>query len=862
MLRAARDVVQEMRAGHAFLMTGDNSIAPPARASETLEQLYLAGGQRLERTVGRFLDTYEKYLEDPDANWAIINVERVNVENFLMVTLERAADLHAEVAEGKMDRAIELHRIWIAVALALVGFVVLFVFRPLARDAARAVGTISAELDDRAVLLSRSFTIAKLGHWRIADQTSSEVWLSKEVIDLLELDLEEGAHPLFVLQFDTQNGARDTATAALQDVWETGHRSIARSTYEKLNGDHLELVIHMDAEIDTSGNVVAVVGVITDRTSETAADQALIDSYEVIERKSHDLVEAQRLGKLGTWRHVIGTHRLEWDESAFELLGMDPTRFETSIDNVNRLFLEGDLGRVTQLTERAITTGQSQSDTVQAYRGDGSVVDLHIRFKLECDEHEKPLAVFGTLQDVSKQRAAARELEQLAYFDGLTGLANRTLFSRELNRVSKACAEIKHQAALLLIDLDHFKEVNDTLGHQAGDELLGVVGHRLAKVFSDIGFVARLGGDEFAVIVEHDISTAKIDSLCQDIITNISLPVSLSLGKVQTNASIGVALAPLHSVEPDELLSFADLALYSSKEQGRGRACYYTENFSTALETRISLGNKIRRAIDKKRFEVHYQPLVDIRTQTVCSFEALLRLPNGDGGYIPPSEFIAVAESSHLIADLGTFVLHKACEDAQSWVASGQPRRTVSVNVSPAQIWHGDLEQVIDSALNASGLSPDLLCLELTESVFVADSIERLNGILCRLHQRGIRLALDDFGTGYSSLGYLTRLPFDILKIDRMFVSKAHASAEKRKMLRGVVSLAKGLDLKVTAEGVETAEELNLVRDLGCDTIQGWYFSKALPNAQALVNAERIDTQRSMTIPDTPKNLYKGGSLS
>ncbi|MEP2424717.1 MAG: EAL domain-containing protein, partial [Tateyamaria sp.] len=264
----------------------------------------------------------------------------------------------------------------------------------------------------------------------------------------------------------------------------------------------------------------------------------------------------------------------------------------------------------------------------------------------------------------------------------------------------------------------------------------------------------------------------------------------------------------------------------------------------------------------KKRFEVHYQPLVDIRTQTVCSFEALLRLPNGDAGYIPPSEFIAVAESSHLIADLGTFVLHKACEGAQSCVASGQPRRTVSVNVSPAQIWHGDLKQVIDSALNASGLSPDLLCLELTESVFVADSIERLNGILCRLHQRGIRLALDDFGTGYSSLGYLTRLPFDILKIDRMFVSKAHASAEKRKMLRGVVSLAKGLDLKVTAEGVETAEELNLVRDLGCDTIQGWYFSKALPNAQALVNAERIDTQRSMTIPDTPKNLYKGGSLS
>lgn len=838
--------VDQMRAGHNFLMNGSGNGSPPAEATELLQKMYSISGQRLDRDVNRFLDAYVSYLASPETANDAITLQRVNAESFLLVSLARAAELHTQAAEAKMAEAISLHRMWVSIALFLILMVVIFVFRPLARNAGKAVATMSAELDEGANLLSRSFKIAKLGHWRTISSSADTIWLSKEIIDLLELELKEGLHPLSSLQLGGAFVGADADACSLQLPSEPGKQTIARSQFKKPNGDVIDLIIHMDAELDATGKVVGVVGVVKDNTTESEADRALMKSYEVIERKSNNLVEAQRLGKLCSWRRQLDSKSVEWDESAYEFMRLTPDTFEPSLKNVRSLYVKDGPDRIIAMNQMVVKTGEPQSETVQARRGDGSLVDLYVRSKLELDDNGKPFAVFGTMQDISKERAAARELEKLAYFDGLTGLANRTLFNRELNRVSEACAQREQKAALLIIDLDHFKEVNDTLGHQAGDQLLGIIAERLANTLSDVGFVARLGGDEFAVLVENNVSKSELDKLCKEIIEQVNVPANLTLGTVETNASIGIALAPLHSSEPEELLSFADLALYSSKEQGRGRACYYDRSYSKALATRISLGTKIRAALDEKRFEVHYQPIVDVRRGTVSHFEALLRLPMSDGGYIPPSEFIPVAESSHLIADLGAFVLHEACNEAQSWIDAELPKRPISVNVSAAQIWHGDLEEVVDSALNTSGLDPRLLCIELTESVFVADNFNRLKGILNRLKERGIQLALDDFGTGYSSLGYLNRLPFDTLKVDRMFVSKAHESAEKRKMLRGVVSLAKGLNLKVTAEGVELEAEMDLVRELGCDAVQGWYFGRALPGHKAVVDASRIDAQSAM----------------
>ncbi|WP_299965185.1 bifunctional diguanylate cyclase/phosphodiesterase [uncultured Roseobacter sp.] len=845
-LVAIRETVDDMRAGHDFLLNGRPDVAPPAQMTEALMDHYARDRRHLNREVSDFLDFYESFLEDPDMSRQIVAMERVQAENFLLVALEHAAFLHAAAAEAEMMRAIKIHGIWVAISLALVVLVGVFIFRPLTRDAAKAVAKISAQLDERANLLSQSLKISRMGHWRAINPEADPIWLSKELIELWGMEVQEGFHPLSLVQAgdvvkedeDVENNAQHLA---FKRVLETGEPAVSRSQFRRPNGEIIDMLVHMEAERDDNGQITGVVGVIQDNTAQATADRALKDSYRVIERKSADLMEAQRLGNLATWRFCLDGERVELDERAYEIMKLDANTFEPTLENIRSFYMEESRRRLEALQQSVIETGAQKSDTLKLRRADGSVIDLHIRTKLERDEAGAPFALFGTLQDVTKERRAARELEKLAYYDNLTGLANRTLFSRELKRVCAAASGDDPQAALLLIDLDHFKEVNDTLGHQAGDQLLGIVGHRLSKVVPNTAFVARLGGDEFAIVVEGGVTRQELDQLGNAIVESMSVPASLSLGSVQTNASIGIAVVPVDSSEPDELLRFADLALYASKEQGRGRHSYYDASLSVALGTRMNLSAEIRSALDEKRFEAHYQAIVDSETGTVNGFEALLRLPKNDGGFIPPSEFIPIAESSHLIADLGSFVLHAACAEAQRWVAQGLPRRTVSVNVSAAQVWHGDLEKVIDSALRSSGLDPHLLCIELTETVFAAENIGRLEGILNRLKARGVQLALDDFGTGYSSLGYLNRLPFDKLKIDRMFVSNAHLSTEKQKMLCGVVSLAKGLDLKVTAEGVETEEEWQLVRDLGCDDVQGWLFSVALPGPDAVLEADHID---------------------
>jgi diguanylate cyclase (GGDEF)-like protein len=847
--RALRDIrlaVERMREAHAYLTEGRNGEPAPAQATAALRHHYAPAGRGLENMVASFIRTYEAFADAPGEYGEAIEYQRMNAENGLLIRLDQAVELYTQTAEQEMAFAMRVHGIWVLIALSFVVLVTIFVFRPLAQDAARAVGNIGAELDERAGLLSRSFKIAKLGHWRATNAQADPVWLSQELIDMYDMDRREGFVPLSVIQegdvIPEGTAIEDNAQhVAFKRTWEKGEPTVARSQYRKPNGEIIDMLVHMEPEFGPDGEVVGVVGVIKDDTAEAEAERALKESYAVIERKSRDLVESQRLGKLASWRVCLETMTVEWDERGYELMRFDPETLDMSVENISRCYIDGSRERLAEFRDRAIEMGTRQSDTFRVERGDGTQIDLQLQCTLERDTKGEPFALFGTMQDVTKERAAARELEHLAYFDNLTGLANRTLFTRELKRISDATRNADHPAALILLDLDNFKEVNDTLGHEAGDQLLGIVGRRLANVVREENFVARLGGDEFAVIVEGNISRQALDCLCARIIESMSHPATLSLGTVRTNASLGVALVPAHSDDPDELLRFADLALYASKENGRGRTTYYDDSYSEALSARLSLATEVRSALDEERFEVHYQPVVDIRQGKVGGFEALLRLPKEGGGFIPPSQFVPVAESSHLIADLGAFVLQTACKEAQAWIDDGLPPRIIAVNVSAAQVWHGDLEKVVDGALESSKLDPTLLCIELTESVFAAESIDRLNGILTRLKERGIQLALDDFGTGYSSLGYLNQLPFDALKIDRTFVSSAHQCLEKRKLLRGIVSLGKGLDLKVTAEGVETEDELKLVRQLGCHCVQGWFFSKAKPANQAIVEASRIE---------------------
>lgn len=855
--RARHDLhlsVERMREGHTYLTAPRAVGIAPIEATQALRDLYDTSRGGLLTTAEGFISRFEAFVADPQGNASLMEFHRMNAETDLIVRYDQAVALYTEHAQNKINQAIRVHGTWVLIALGLLIFEIQFIFRPMARDAARSVAEISAERDERANMLSRSMKIAQMGHWRADNPEADPIWMSRELLDIYGMDMEEGNVPLSVIQAcdvvdeDTPIDQNEQHLAFLS-IWNTGQPTYACSQFRKPNGDVMDMAVYMEAEFDAAGKVCAVTGVIKDATTEARAERALRESYEMIERKGCDLVEAQRLGKTATWRLPLHGQSYEWDENTFELLRFDPDEFSPTRDNVRRLYAQGcfeDVGnahlRLLQ-SEKLLPQEASSSLEVQMTRGDASLADIRITSKLETDPAGKPTALFGTVQDISAEKTAERELEQLAYYDNLTGLANRTLFSRELKRSCEAAANSKTKMALLLIDLDHFKEVNDTLGHAAGDQLLGVVGQRLSRVVGQRHFVARLGGDEFGILVQQDGSAQTIDELCEQVIEEISRQVKLGLGDVQTFASIGIALAPEDSVRPDELMRFADLALYCSKESGRGCASYYDPRLSDAMGARLSLAHDIRQALKNETFEAHFQPLVAVDSGKVTGFETLLRLPHPEKGYIPPSEFIPIAESSHLIADLGSFVLHAACHEAKAWIDAGLPRRYVAVNVSAAQVWHGDLEKVIDSALETSGLDPKLLCIELTESVFAADSLDRLKGILTRLKERGVHLALDDFGTGYSSLSYLSQLPFDTLKIDRAFVTGADLCAEKRKMLQGVFSLGRGLGLRVVAEGVETESELLLVERLGCDVVQGWLYGKAQMPERAVVEAAAIDSK-------------------
>ncbi|MGD1885940.1 MAG: EAL domain-containing protein [Cohaesibacteraceae bacterium] len=849
--RALEDLelsVERMKEGHVFLSQGRVGFPAPAVSTPALQHHYDAGGAGLGPSMAGFLRAFEEFLQNPEGYRESIEFHRIYAERNLLVLLDQAVALHTQFAQREISQAIRLHGFWVAAALVLLVLEVLLVFRPMGRDAAQSVARVKAVLDERTAMLSRAFHIAKLGHWHTTSADADPIWLSQELIDMYGMDREEGYVPLSVIQEGdiVPEGtpiAENEQHQAFLRTWESGEPTVARSAYRKENGEIIDMLVHMDAQRDASGKVVAVTGVIRDVTDEVAAERALRDSLEEIERQSRDLNEAQRLGKLASWRVPIDGTMMEWNNRCFELLGYDPDVFTPTVGNIKDLYEPQALIRQRALNAEVMRTGERQSGVFQVRRGDGSMADLDIRVTLERDGEGKPRALFGTMRDVSQEKSAQRELEALAYRDPLTGLANRASFTRQLD-VACALAQVGADSVTLIVaDLDQFKDVNDTLGHQAGDELLRIVGERLSAVVDDHDFVARLGGDEFAILLSETDDTARIQDICDAILKAIGKPAPLAAGTVTTGASLGVAIAPKDATEPASLMRYADLALYASKEHGRGRASFFEPNMNDAMRARAELVSRIRVALQDNKFEAHFQPLVSLQDEQVVGFETLLRLPDRERGFIPPSEFIPVAEGSQLIADLGAYVLHEACHEAQSWVKAGLGRRKVAVNVSAAQIWHGDLEAVIDSALTTSGLDPRLLCLEVTETVFAGGALDRLHDLLTNLKAQGVELALDDFGTGYSSLGYLNSMPFDIMKIDRTFVDGSAHDADKQQMLRGIISLGHGLGLRVLSEGVETAEDLAVVRDLGGDLVQGWYFGKALPAPQALADAAAIDAK-------------------
>jgi len=430
----------------------------------------------------------------------------------------------------------------------------------------------------------------------------------------------------------------------------------------------------------------------------------------------------------------------------------------------------------------------------------------------------------GVGSDVTAQRESADKIAQLARFDPLTGLPNRSHLREVLDQAMGAAKGRLPGCGFLMIDLDRFKAVNDTLGHQVGDQLLSQVARRLRQVCGADEFCGRIGGDEFAVVMPHIRDGAAIPRLASAIIDALSASYQVDHHILHVGASVGSALSPMDGRESETLIRSADLALYRAKDEGGGIHCAYEPQLHAQAEERRQLEQALREALEKDQLHVLYQPVVDAANGSVLGFEALVRWTHPELGAISPVKFVPVAEEARLITPIGEWVLRTACMEAMSWPEDIR----IAVNVSAEQLTHPSFVSAVVSALGQSGLDARRLELEVTESVFLNEDSGALK-VLDQLLSLGIQLSLDDFGTGYSSLGYLSRTRFNTIKIDRSFVVGASQNiAESLAIIRAVVTLADSLGMSTTAEGVETEAELQMVRQLGCKKVQGYYFGRPM----------------------------------
>ena len=441
----------------------------------------------------------------------------------------------------------------------------------------------------------------------------------------------------------------------------------------------------------------------------------------------------------------------------------------------------------------------------------------------------------GVGSDVTEARLSAEKISRMARYDTLTGLPNRLLINETLARAMADAEKWNSRCAFVMIDLDRFKAINDTLGHPVGDRVLMHVGDRLRSLMANGDVVGRLGGDEFALVIRDASDSGRVDRIARSIIDAISQPYEIEHNTLYIGASLGVAIGPRDGRTAETLVRSADLALYRSKDAGGGTHHVYEPQLHAVAEERRVLEMALRKALANGEMLLNYQPVVNAQTGTLTGFEALLRWHHPELGAISPVKFIPLAEDTRLIGPIGEWVLRTACTEAARWES---PVR-VAVNVSPEQLNNPSFVTVVASALTNSGLPPDRLELEVTESVFMREG-GGATKVLERILDLGVKLSLDDFGTGYSSLGYLTRTRFSSIKIDRSFVQGASKKVpEAIAIIRAVVAMAQSLGMATTAEGVETEEEHRMVYELGCTKVQGYYFGRPLPVEEARAVAAR-----------------------
>jgi diguanylate cyclase (GGDEF)-like protein/PAS domain S-box-containing protein len=567
------------------------------------------------------------------------------------------------------------------------------------------------------------------------------------------------------------------------------------------------------------GETVALEGIIEDISQRMQSEIALREA----ERRYHSLFDN---AIEGIFRTSPSGGYLDANPALARIYGFEsPDELMESLRDI-RQQLYVDPARREEFMRIVKARGSISGFESQVYRRNGDVIWISENARAVLDDGQV-LYYEGTVEDVTERRLYQTRIEQQANYDTLTGLANRSLLNDRLQQAIFTAASYGTRLAIVFVDLDRFKFINDSLGHHVGDQLLQVMADRFKSCVREYDTVARLGGDEFVLLINGQGEPDVVATMLEQMLKVISLPWRSAQGEFEVTCSIGVALYPDDGADPATLLKHADSAMYRAKEHGRNNFQFFTDELNRVMTERLELESNLRRALERGQFELLYQPRVDLATRRIIGCEALIRWHLPGRGVIGPGRFIPIAEETGLIGAIGRWVMHTACAQNKAWQDAGCAPSVVSVNVSPRQFPRDDLVRMITEVLNATGLEARYLEIEITENTVMHHG-EHMIEMLHAIKQLGVQIAVDDFGTGYSSLSYLKRFPVDRLKVDRTFVKDITNDADSAAIVRTIVALGHNLGLKVVAEGVETEEQIAFLSANACDELQGYYFSKPI----------------------------------
>lgn len=559
-----------------------------------------------------------------------------------------------------------------------------------------------------------------------------------------------------------------------------------------------------------------------------------VTSLKEAERK---LGEAQVIASISYWEWDYRNNVLSGTKLGREVLGLPGDHLDA--DEYRSMIPKVECEAIDDLYKKAFKQGSREISYAHGLiLSDGSRRELQNWVRLEYGADGRAVRAVGVSQDVTGTIALQKKTHQLAFYDPLTELPNRVLLQEKLHTALAEAATKSTNVGLIMLDIDHFQKVNDSMGYACGDILLKVVGERLSHLMRDSDTVARLGGDEFALILHHVRKSSDVESIVHRIKQLLEIPISLQGAEIIVTASAGVAIYPQDGLQANELLTHADAAMFHAKDLGRNNFQFYDRELTASTQERVQIESDLRKALERGELELFYQPKIDLSNGQVLGAEALMRWRHPTRGLVPPDKFIGIAEETGLIVEMGRWALHSACLTAKEWNAERDQPLIIAVNLSPRQFYTGNLVVTLRNVLEETGARAEWIELEITESLLLNDR-DGVSEVLKQMHRMGFSIAIDDFGTGYSSLSYLSHFPVDTLKIDRSFIKDLDNSANSEVLVQAIVALGHSLHMQLVAEGIETTTQRDRLRSYGCHFAQGYLYSKPLPTAEftALMNA-------------------------